>query len=132
MPVKEAEIRQKNVAQAIGIASAPTTTSNAAVPCPDMSVTHYSTARRIKISYSLVVNTTGSFVASMLYMNGVQVSSERNITASSSNNVILVDSIIVFVAPNQTNKIDLYWRTSSGSPTMTANTTLRTLIVEEI
>lgn len=132
--IKESNLQVKNVSQAVGIAISPSTTSTQAIPCPDMSVTHFNRSGKIKISYSIngFNNSGGSTVSFVIYVNGSSVVSPKSVNLLSVNansSVTTSDSVTVNVAPG-VNKVDVYWYVSGGGTGIAAQN-FRNLLVEE-
>lgn len=118
---------QKAVSQAVGVQSGPSTSSTAFVPCPDMSVTHFSKTGRLKVSWSLAGQTVTNGARLVVYLNGQAVSPEASFNTSTG--AINAGSVAVF-CPLGINKIDLYWR-MLGAGTVTAFGLERILTVED-
>jgi hypothetical protein len=131
--LKDLPAQKKNVSQAFGVTSSPTTTSTVYVPMADMSVTHLNTTGRIKISYSLEISSNSSTLGKyvMPYIDGVQVTNQDRYLGISgvADNGALSNSFYVNVGPGY-HYIQMYWQTTSG--TITALAQQRTLLVEEI
>lgn len=115
---------QKAWAQAVGVSSAPTTSSTAAVPCPDMSVTIRTSGGPIEV-YFQIYQANANFTTISIYVDGVQVVS----TAQNASNTVIPISFIVPVSAG-THKVDGYWNVNAG--TVTANSTQRLLKVREL
>lgn len=121
-----------NWAQAVGVTSGPTTSSASLVPVPDLSVTIKTNGNPIDISYyvRLVADTTGRNMQTAVFVDGVQVSTNKAIdTASGNFDAFLTDRIVVPVAAG-VHKVDVYWLISAG--TATAKSTSRNLTVMEL
>lgn len=130
-PVREALPGQKAWSQAIGISSAPSTTSTALVPVPDLSVAINVKSNFIKISYTATFSHSagGSDNIFAMYVDGIAVGNQvTTAVGTASANASVSDSFIVPVSPG-THKIDIYYAVSAG--TMTLATTKRNLTVEE-
>lgn len=121
--------KAKAWAQAIGVASSPTTTSTAFVPMPDMSVTiKVTTGNKLRISYASAVQTTSNATNTQAYINGAAVGVSKQ-SGSSTTLSEVSDSFLVPVAPG-TYKVDVYWQIAAG--TATATGLQRNLTVEEV
>jgi len=121
-----------NWAQAIGIASGPTTTSTSFVPVPDLSVTIKTSGNPVVLNYyvRLVADAAARNMQTAFYVDGVQVGSTKAIdTASANFDAFNTDNIIVALAAG-THKIDVYWLTTAG--TATAKGISRNLTAREI
>lgn len=120
-----------NWAQAVGVASSPTTTSTSFVPIPDMSATLKTNGNPIQISYSVSCLCSAlAFIDVVAYVNGSVIGTElQTYTPAIGAPTILSQAIIVPAAAG-THKIDLYWRTNTG--TLSASTVRRTLTVKEL
>jgi hypothetical protein len=131
-PIKDAGLQKKNIAQAVGVANSPTTSSASDVPCPDLSVTHTNTSGKIKISYSAIAsnNTAGAQTAFRIYINGATASSSRFGMSYQSGATVVISDIVFANVPVGVNKIDVYWRAAGGQST--AQGDARTLLVEEV
>lgn len=129
-PIKDVNLQVKNVSQAIGISSAPTTTSTVYVPVPDLSVTHLNRTGKIKVSFSLSIinNGAGNGTFARIYVNGQPASQEVSVSNGSNFGSCAALSTQINV-PIGVNKIDVYWFVGGG--TSTAESTRRTLLVEE-
>lgn len=130
--IKEALPVQKAWAQAVGVASNPTTGSTSMVPMPDMSVTVKTSGGAIRISYKAGVynSAVANNMSSQVYLNGSAIGTASSInSAGTSYAAVLSDSFIVPCAPG-VHKIDLYWMCNLG--TNTALTTQRSLTVQEL
>jgi hypothetical protein len=131
--IKEASAQDKNISQALGITSSPTTTSTTHVPLPDLSVAHFSKTGKVKISFSSTF--TGSIASGQTivlpHINGVAMPSERNFMAYTGGATgTISDSFTVDVPKDQVSKIDIFWRTSTGTATAISNS--RQLTVEDV
>jgi hypothetical protein len=123
---------KKNISQAIGVNSSPTTTSTTAVPMPDMNVTHTNSSGRIKISYGCVLsnNTSTDIAFVQIYVDGVAIGNAKEYQAfTGGGQGSASDCFMISVSPG-VHQIALYWYGSGG--TSTANNTQRNLLVEEI
>jgi hypothetical protein len=120
----------KNVSQAFGIASGPTTTSTTLIPMPEMNVTHLNVSGRIKVSYSVLVSnsTAGQTTMSAIFVDGVKVSKTKRADANGAYEIIN-DEIVVFVSAG-IHKIDIYWQVSGGTGNCIFDE--RNILVEEI
>lgn len=117
--------------QAFGLASS-STTSTAYVPVVDLSATIKTTGNPIQISYALegYCNTLNHGISLQIYIDGVAAGTEKFIAqAVASTNVLFSDSIMVAVSPG-VHKVDLHWKVSSGTGTL--STGRRNLTVREI
>ena len=126
------QLNSKSTAQAIGITSNPTTTSTTFVPTPDLSVTHKNSKGKIKVSYfaNFQNNTVNQLIYGAVFIDGVQVSIEKYFHPFAGGaSGYVSDSVVVPVSPG-THKIDIYWRTLSG--TATAPLIARIVTVEEV
>jgi hypothetical protein len=130
-PIKDVGVQKKNISQAFQITSIPTSNASTDVPCPDLSVTHYNTTGRIKISYSSSVgtNSTGSQVVLSIYVNGNKVSLDKGAMSYASGATYTISDSILLNINKGFNKIDIYWRMSGGA---TGTAYGRNLLVEEI
>lgn len=132
-PVKDLGAQIKNVSQAVGVISSPTTTSTTLIPMPDMSVIHSNNTGRIKISYSANVgcSAVNGNVGLLAYVNGQSVVASQDYATSSTGNAstIISKTIIANVSPG-VHKIDIYWTVDTGTATAIQNR--RNLTVEEI
>ena len=133
-PVKDSSAQRKNIARAIGISSSPSTSSTINVPIPDMSATiNVTNGKYIKVTfnatwYNSTVNAAGIFV---VYIDGVQVSLDTSLYTLNSSQMSMVSIADLFPISSGVHKVDIYWR-MAVSGTVTAYTTQRTLLVEEI
>lgn len=132
-PVKETINRKKSWSQAIGMTSAPTTTSTIPVPCPDMSIVVETKVGTNGIPEELEIfwrlDTTGNVAndasLAQVYVDGTAVGSAAAVTKPTANgSAVMVDSIIVPVSPG-VHKVELYWWTTAN--TMTAGSNRRIL-----
>lgn len=129
--VKDSHLQQKNVSQAYGVTSAPTTTSTSSVPMPEMNVTHTNSSGKIRISYAACMYASSSGIAmdTQVFVDGIAVGQFKRFHSVNNTYVATcLDNFILEVTPGVHN-IVLCWSTSSG--TLTANVG-RTLTVEEI
>ncbi len=129
--LKDLSVQTKNSAQAIGVASNPTTTSTTFVPMPDMSTTIKVSGNKIRISYS--VSFSGSAVniysQAVIYVDGIQVGMPKGNQAYAAGANGSVADTLTFPVSSGVHKVDLYWATNAG--TTTANGLARNLLVEE-
>lgn len=132
-PVKDALPSGKAWAQAVGIASSPSTTSTALVPMPDMSVTIKSAGGPLQISYSASVfgTVTSSNISLQVYIDGL-VAGPVNMVYVPTGSASGESGSATFIVPvgAGVHKVDLYWNTSSG--TATAQTVFRILTAREM
>lgn len=122
----------KNVSQAVGITSGPTTTATSPVPMPDMSVTHVNKTGRIRISYSAIVrhSAINGEAYIRIYVDGSPIGSYKEYQAySGGSNGTISDLLSISVSPG-VHKVDLYWFGTTG--TTTTSLTNRNLTVEEV
>lgn len=134
--IKDSLPSQKAWAQAVGITSAPSTTSTFPIPCPDLSCTvKVSTATQLKVSATAGFTSTASSMNGyiQIYVDGVAFGPTANIylTNGSAQAVPAGTLFISAVVPVSagTHKVDLYW-ISDGAP-FACRTTSRILTVEE-
>jgi hypothetical protein len=130
-PIKDSLPVQKAWAQAVGITSAPTTTSTTVVLMPDMSCTVKTSGGPLKISYSVSLYVSAVNVAPNLWivLDGLTVSTGKVFQGYGSSTYGTVSDTIIVPVSAGTHKVDIYWSTSSG--TATAASTTRNLTVEE-
>jgi hypothetical protein len=130
-PTKDSGSLKKNVSQAFGVTSSPTTSSTTAVPMPDMSVSHTNTSGRIRISYStagLVHSVNGNNIDLQVYIDGVAYGAIKRVNMLTGSALSISDTMEANVSLG-VHKVDLYWL---GSATATATSTFRNLLVEEL
>ncbi len=128
-PVKDVVSATKAWAKAIGITSAPTTTSTVPVPMPEMSCTIKTTGGPLRISFNTsLLCGSGQEALFQLYVDGVPVDgvSRSSTSGSAESNTALTAKVAV--SPGF-HKVDTYWLTTGG--TLTAVTVSRFLLVEE-
>lgn len=126
-PIKDASAARKNVSQAVGVVSSPSTSSTSMVPIPDMSVTHTNKTGRIKISYSLSATSSTNGAFFQIFVDGFAVGSLKQNAATVTSNVS--DTLFLSVSPGA-HKIDVYWQATGTATTAASNQ--RNLTVEEI
>lgn len=128
-PVKS-ESPNKNISQAFGVTSAPSTTSTVYVPCPEMSVIHLNRSGKLKVSYTINAqhNSTASLARYSIFIDGMQVS-QKDFNPPANSPMLISDSQIVNIAPG-THKIDIYWLVTGNTSSLV--TTQRVLTVEEV
>lgn len=129
--VKDAAVQKKNVSQAYGVTNPATTTSTASIPMPEMSVTHFNSSGRVRISYAACMYASGAGIAmdTQVFVDGVAVGQFKRFHSVNNTYVATcLDNFILELSPGF-HKIDLCWSTSSGTLTTNAG---RTLTVEEI
>ena len=119
------------LSKAIGVTSNPTGTT-AFTPLTEMSITHFSTTGKIRISahftsYNNTIN-VGSFVG--IYVDGVAVGQQAMYTASTVNQSLSQSLNNEFNVSIGQHKIDLYWQVGTG--TLVSYQTSRNLIVEDV
>jgi len=131
-PIKDGGLQPKSSARAIGVVVSPTTTSTSFIPCPDMSVTLRSAlGGKLKINGYINwrnsgINGYGIFV---VYINGIQIGVDCGAqTYAATVDILSYINETVIVGPG-VHKVDVYWRTASG--TLTAQAIGRNLTVEE-
>lgn len=104
-----------NWAQAVGIASSPTTTSTSAVPMPDMSLTLKTSGNPVEIFLNATLgSSTATFPRIIIYVNGVAVGTEIQNYIAATALCVSSCSLIVPLSAG-THKIDGYWFTNSGT-----------------
>jgi hypothetical protein len=132
--VKEVLPAQKAWAQAVGIASGPTTTSTG-VPIPDMSVTIKTSGGAIQIVYavSAFLSATSSPAYVAPFVNGIAASSYFVASGSGSNAATAgtCSGVVIVPVAAGTHKVELYWGTDGGV-TVTNPGTRRILTVREL
>lgn len=120
-----------NWAQAVGVASGPSTNVTAFVPMPDMSLTLKTSGNPVQIAYSVMGRTNssdGNSSSFQVFVNGVAVGGDRFYQTPASGYSAVVSDILIVPLSAGTNKIDLYWR-SLGGPTVTATSSGITRII---
>ena len=121
-------------AEAVGVTSAPTSTSLSFVPMPDMSLTIKTNGGPIQIAYqaSLSSNTATVIVSTQIFVDGVAVGAVSSVTtpSPSGSNMCFSGTLILPVAAG-VHKVDLYWKNDSNL-TMTAVGVNRILNVREL
>jgi hypothetical protein len=130
--IKEGLPAQKAWAKAVGVSSSPSTTSNVAVPMPDMSVTIKTNGGRLRLTFNGSFNavSTGNFICYQFYVNGIAVDFENQQRVFIADNTVLGYSTELQVSAG-IHKVDLYWR-SNNATTLTAPGVARSMIVEEL
>jgi hypothetical protein len=121
-----------NWAQAIGVTSAPTTTSTSYVPLPDMSLTLKTSGNPVFITFDALVtnNTVGQTTDFFIYVNGLQIPNLRQAMPAASGYRSVVSFAMIQPLAAGFHKIDVYWSVSAG--TGTAIGTNRTLTAREL
>ena len=122
---------QKVWAQAIGLTSAPTTTSALPVPCIDMSITVNSPGALFDIYFlSNMYHSTNGNMLTYIYVDGIVVPPGANVTSPAAGNaqLMLVVQATIYLSKG-VHKIDGYWSTNLA--TMTALAVNRKLTVVE-
>lgn len=122
-----------NWAQAVGIASSPTTNVTTLVPLADMSVTIKTNGNPVEVSYHSVIanSSVGAVTALLIVIEGVNyLVSASEITQATADYRYVVASKIIIPMAAGVHKIDVYWNVSAG--TGTARSTYRTLVAREL
>ena len=130
--IKEILPAQKAWAQAVGVASSPTTTAlNPGVPMPDMLVSIRTESGTLQISYSVEVsnNTLDGSATVGCRLNGVEIGS-RTLEMGAANEARIINHRFNVSVSAGFHKVQLSWQTAPGQ-TITAFSTLRNLLVEE-
>lgn len=130
-PIKDSGLQTKNINQAVGVVSNPTTTSTAFVPMPDMSVVHTNRTGRIKVTYSASISNSSSNTAAdmAVFVDGVQVSNYRRVVSPTGSFTYTAGDVIEVPVSPTTHKVDVYWKGTAG--TAQCDGVSRTLLVEE-
>ena len=122
-----------NWAQAIGLASGPTTTSTSFVPVPDMSVSIKTSGNPVQVAYNVAstITVAGQTVDFIVYIDGVSLASSRTqlMPSLSGYRQTATCAVIVPLAAGF-HKIDVYWVVSGN--TATAVDVTRQISVMEI
>jgi hypothetical protein len=129
--VKESYLQKKNVSQAFGILSGPTTTSTSYVPMPDLSVMHTNNSGKVRITFRYQGFPNSAMnMAGIIYMDGSPLIGSEVVTSvqAASYNIPVGNTVYASITPGP-HKFDVYWSTSGG--TMTNFATQRNLLVEE-
>ena len=131
-PIKDTALQKKNISQAFGVSSSPTTSSSVPVPMPDMSVVHTNTTGKIKISWVTEVygGATDNNIALVTYLDGAVVKTANAHISESGGAVRPSEALVISVSPG-THKIDVFWGLTVGSLATTFSTN-RSLLVEEV
>ena len=131
--IKDSGSQIKSSSKAIGVSISPSTTSTTYIPCPDLSTTIRS-ANGGKFKIGAMINwrhnATNGYGIFTVYLNGVQVGID-NLTQTyiaTADMMSYINETIV-VGPG-VHKIDIYWRTVSG--TVNCQSLNRNMTVEEI
>jgi hypothetical protein len=108
-----------NWAQAIGVTSAPTTTSTSYVPLPDMSLTLKTSGNPVFITFDALVtnNTVGQTTDFFIYVNGLQISNLKQAMPAASGYRSVVSFAMIQPLAAGFHKIDVYWSVSAGTGT---------------
>jgi len=132
-PVKAALSTKKNSAQAVGVTSAPTTTSTALIPMPDMTITLATNTGDLDIAFhsTVTMSVLNNDVICRIYVNGLPVGAQTKVDNAANAFSTLSNSAIAPV-PAGVHKIDVYWASGNGASTATAIGTERVLKVREI
>lgn len=129
-PIKDANLQLKNVSQAVGITSSPTTNSTAVTPVPDLSVVHFNKSGKIKVSYLMnLTGTAGNGHNTGIILDGQVVFTQQE-AVNAAHQLPYMGFKYFNVGPGF-HKVEIYWQ-SGGATTLTANTTERIVIVEEL
>lgn len=130
-PIKDVKLK-KNVSQAFGVTSGPSTTSVSFVPMPDMNVTHTNTTGKVRISYDVHMNnnTIDAFNYLQIAVDGILISYYTDSRQAVAAKGYLNSRSFEFNISPGTHNICLYWATNTG--TLAAAGGQRTLLVEEV
>jgi len=129
--IKDSLPIKKSWVYAAGISLGPTTTLTVPSPCPDLSCTIKTSGGPLQINYSINVSNSGNqTVAAFIYVDGVQVGTEKNVYISTINSTWTINDSILLPVDSGFHKVDVYWSTSGG--TATAMTNRRNLSVREV
>lgn len=131
-PIKDIHLQKKNVAQAFGVTSNPTTNSTIPVPMPDMNVVHVNNSGKIKISYSGTFYSSGTNgnILCYIYVDGYQVGTNKKCQVYQNLVVVTISDVIELNVSPGAHKVELYW-SANATFTSTADATNRNLLVEE-
>jgi hypothetical protein len=131
-PNKDVLPAQKAWAQAIGVASSPTTTSTVAVPCPDMGLTIKTNGGPLQVNFSInsYCSIAGQNHWFLLYVDGVQVSALFPAENQNGWNTTSSYQQIVPVSAG-THKVELFWFTGGGA-TLSAYGLSRIITAKEL
>jgi hypothetical protein len=120
-------VQPKPQVNAIGVSSGPATSSTVFVPMPDMSASIKSEGKPLSVQFdSGFTNTVNTSVA--IFVDGKQVPGTEMLIGGSASSQQVTTRARVPANPGN-HKIDVYWKTSSG--TLTAFGTQRNLLVRE-
>jgi hypothetical protein len=129
-PIKDPVPTTKAWAQAIGITVNPSTSSTSPIPMPDMSAVVKTNGGPLRLSFSAQVENTGlNQIFWQFYVDGLPVGVLKNIRAPQSAYGCLISDVLKIPASAGTHKVDVFWYVGAG--TVTADSTSRTLVVEE-
>ena len=130
--IKATDRPRKNWAQAVGIASSPTTSSTIYVPVPDLSVVIKTDSGQLRISYGMSWTNTsaGTTILCQVYMDGQPVGAEKSQAIPTAGYEFNVSDTFRVAASPGVHKIDLYFRTGGG--VVLAVGVRRDLLVEEV
>jgi len=135
--VKEILPAQKAWAQAVGVASGPSTTAAYAspVPMPDMSVTVSTSGGALDIGFVATLSNNisgGGNVFVFIYVNGVPCGVPITLITTVATQLIVSTNRVIVPCAKGVHKVDMYWASSNGSPVSTAYGTSRILTVQEL
>lgn len=131
-PVKDILPVSKQWVQAFGISGDPTTTTNAAIPMPDMFLVIRTFGNPIEATYSVEIQntSTGNNSFTFLYVDGQQVGVQKDCnTPTAGARFQTNDSQIIPVAPG-VHTVAVYWTAAAG--TLSATSTRRNMKAREI
>jgi hypothetical protein len=131
-PVKDLLPEKRASAQAVGVASSPTTTSTAQIPMPDMSVTVKTSGGALRIMYMTQVHVTNSAnsVNATVVVDGIFVGGGSSYEAFTNDTDATLNGFIKVPVSPGIHKVDVYWNSSSGG-TVRVSGVSRFLLVEE-
>jgi hypothetical protein len=123
----------KSWAQAVGVASSPTTNVTSPVPMPDMSCVLKTTGNPIEISFSVDVynSVAGNDNYTLIYVDGQFVpGTQRQSDQQVAGNAITVSNSVICPVAAGVHIVQVYWYVNSG--TCTSRLTNRLLKAREI
>jgi hypothetical protein len=126
--------KTKAWAQASGITSNPSTTSQSFVPCPEMSVTVKTNGGRLRISYNVTMGCNGTVATAYFqpFVDGQPTGAQSAAACVNTSNFACAAGTVEVPVSAGVHKIELMWFWSTNTGSVYAGGTYRTLTVEEV
>lgn len=124
--IKAADKLPQRVSRAYGIASSPTTTSTAYVPCPDMAIIVNSPGAWYTLNLNAIgENSAGGTTLFTFFVDGVQVGIDQHTTSTANADIAIALQAFEYLSPG-VHFIQVFWKTDTATSRTTGTNRMLT------